>query len=667
LTGPHSPHDHGNDQTLRWIPVPRYLHALTIAQRVRFGFLAGAVVVVIVSLAAALLIRLVTDTLENVVNQVRLEQSTVIAMKDAVSAENAGIQGYLITGDQAYLDAYNQAHNRFATGAALLGGTNASEADRADASEATALEAEFRRLAQQEIDLSAESFPNSAALLWQREGQQAEAQLSSRLDQIVARRVQNVNAELASAHRHEDQTRYVFIPIVVITALVGLLTAFVASRSITRRFAHLESTVEQIEQGDFQVEVPERRYDELGRLSRSIRDMAHALDIETREREQLLAERAQSNQELAALYDVARTVNQSLDTNEVLHLALSKLISHTQMRAGVALLKDEATGRFRVAAIEGLSEEGAADLTGFLEEDGPQEFAARAMASAEPTHIDLRNLSLDLRPFQSGIAMPLRAKGNNRGVLILATAAELRVSEAEARLVEGLSSQVATALEHAWLYSQSSHLAAIEERNRLARELHDSVSQSLFSMSMMSQALPSLITTKPERAVERATRLSDLARGALAEMRALILELRPDALREKGLVEALERYTAGFASRNDLQITFRVDGLQRRLPDDREDALFGIAREALNNVDRHAQACNVQVVLEFDPDSVALAVTDDGKGMAEPAPSGGFGFTSMRERAERLGGSVQVGPAPGHGVAVRARVPAPAPTTSIAG
>ena len=275
---------------------------------------------------------------------------------------------------------------------------------------------------------------------------------------------------------------------------------------------------------------------------------------------------------MSALYDVARTINQSLDTNEVLHLALTKLLKHTRMQAGIALLCDD-TERFHVTLVEGLAETESAYVAGFFEEDEAQQFAAAAMAREGLTVVDLRSLSISNGVYRSAVVVPLRAKGTPSGVLILATSEETTISADEARLVESLAKQIGTALEHARLYTQSRQLAAAEERNRLARELHDSVTQSLFSMSMMAQALPSLIERSQDKAIDRSTRLSELARGALAEMRMLILELRPAALQEMGLVTALERHSAGFGSREGLEMSFRVDGLQRRLPGARGGAL----------------------------------------------------------------------------------------------
>lgn len=656
---------HDDGHTVRWPFVPKWAHRLTLAQRVRLMFGVGAAVVIIVGLIASIVIRVTTDALSQAVAVVRADQQTVGAMKDALSTENAGVQGFLITGDASYLDKFSGGHNSFVAAVAQLSGEGASNGDRDASARVTSLESEFRRVAQQEIDLSRNGFPGAAALHWQTDGQQAEQALRSQLDAIVAAKQQQLQDLLNGAHQHELVTRFIFAPIVGLTAAIGILFAFLASRSITVRIERLDEAIERIERGDFNVRLVEHRHDELGRLAVSIQNMARALEVETRERDQLLAERVRANERISALYDVARTVNQSLDSDEVLRLALARLEAHTQMRACVALLRDEDTGRFKIVLTDGLGEETVAELSGLMEEEMAQHFATEVLQRDALTPIDLHELPIETQPFQLAVAVPLRAKGNDLGVLILATPEVSAVSDDEQQLIEALAKQVGTALEHARLYSQSRRLAVAEERQRLARDLHDSVTQSLFSMSMMAQALPSLIERNAGRAVERATRLSDLARGALAEMRMLILELRPAALREMGLVDALERYVPGFSSREDLDATFCVEGLQRRLPQEQEDALFRVLQEALSNVARHSQAGHVSVVLQFEPQTASLIVTDDGVGLPEQLPSGGFGMISMRERVERLGGSLLVEPADGHGCRLIAEVPVPPATTSI--
>jgi len=644
----------------------RRLRQLSIAQRVTLGFGFGAAVLVAVSLAAGLLIGLITDTLSATVNQVSVLQDTAASMKDAVSVESRGVDGYLITGDSALLGLFDMGHQRFlATAARLAAVSDEVPAAGTTAADVMAAEADFRRLAQDEIDLSRQGAKDAAAVEWQSAGFAAEESLRLRVDALVGHRVDAVQSRLRVARRRDNETRLIFAPLVAITAGLAILAGFVIGRSITRRIHRLESTIERIEQGDFRVDLTDTGHDELGRLGRSISNMATALDAETRAREALLDDKERANERIGALYDVARTVNQALDPAEVLRQALDRLLAHTRMHVGVELLRDTADGLFHVGLVRGLTAEQAVEVAGLFEEDAAQRWATELLAHGGLTRIDPCDVPVEGHRMRTIVAVPLRAKGNARGLLLLATPDELAMAGDEVRLIEGLTEQIGTALEHAYLYAQSTKLAATEERNRLARDLHDSVTQTLFSISMMSQALPTLIERNPARALERAGRMAEMARGALAEMRMLILELRPAALQEMGLVMALERYVTGFGSREGLQTTFCVEGLQRRLPHDQEEAIFRIAQEALNNVARHAQANSVEVVLEFEPSAVRLSVCDDGIGMPVNLGSGGFGMISMRERAEQLGGSLLVNNPTAGGCRVAARLPAPAATTSI--
>jgi signal transduction histidine kinase len=200
----------------------------------------------------------------------------------------------------------------------------------------------------------------------------------------------------------------------------------------------------------------------------------------------------------------------------------------------------------------------------------------------------------------------------------------------------------------------------VEERTRLARDLHDSVTQSLFSASMLAQTAQRLWKSDPDKAKERLDRASELCSGALAEMRALIFELRPDAIREEGLVSALRKHAAARQARDGIAVEVLPND-ERRLPPEVEEAAYRIAREALHNVVKHARAANAWVRLDFATDRLLLAVRDDGQGFDPLARIGrGLGLTSMRERAEELGGPLTLESEPGIGSTVRAEIPVPA-------
>lgn len=218
------------------------------------------------------------------------------------------------------------------------------------------------------------------------------------------------------------------------------------------------------------------------------------------------------------------------------------------------------------------------------------------------------------------------------------------------------------------LRRQAAELAASEERSHLARELHDSVTQALFSMTLVTRSIEVLLGRDPAAALPKLETLRDLQRDALAEMRALIFELRPASLETDGLVAALRTHAAAVQGRTGLPVVLQADEQERFAPEV-EAALFRIAQEALHNVVKHAAAHGVQMTLARDGGRIRLAVEDDGMGF-DPAtvPAGHLGLAGMRARAEKLGGQLDVETAPGRGTRVEVIVPvrSEAPASDVA-
>jgi signal transduction histidine kinase len=258
------------------------------------------------------------------------------------------------------------------------------------------------------------------------------------------------------------------------------------------------------------------------------------------------------------------------------------------------------------------------------------------------------------------LVMPIVAGGRALGVINVEAPAPDAFSEEDQHLLETVADMLAGALENARLYRKAQAAAVLEERNRLARELHDSVTQQLFSMTLTSQAARAQLERNPQRVAAQLERLQETSTAALAEMRALIFQLRPPALRDQGLVAALQQHAQLLARREGIVIGLSVAGDERHARGI-EQPLYRIVQEALNNVFKHANAQNVQVTLEFAPEHVRVRVADDGQGFdLSAAPSGDgrhLGMLSMRERAAEIGGTMEVRSAPGSGTEVVVTVP----------
>jgi len=210
------------------------------------------------------------------------------------------------------------------------------------------------------------------------------------------------------------------------------------------------------------------------------------------------------------------------------------------------------------------------------------------------------------------------------------------------------------------LRRKAAEVAAGEERAHLARELHDSVTQALFSMTLVTRSLEILLDRDPAAAAEQLGLLRDLQRDALAEMRSLVFELRPGSLEQDGLAQALRTHCVALESRVGLPIVLETDGLgDERAPLAVEEAAYRIAQEGLHNVVKHADAGQVRVVAARHGDRLMLSLEDDGVGFDPAAVGPGhLGLAGMRARAERLGGSLLLESAPGGGTTIRLDLPA---------
>jgi signal transduction histidine kinase len=257
------------------------------------------------------------------------------------------------------------------------------------------------------------------------------------------------------------------------------------------------------------------------------------------------------------------------------------------------------------------------------------------------------------------LAVPLHVNGGVIGVLDVVNKAG-GFTEEDVPVMSVFANQAAMAIEHARLQQQAEQLAVLEERQRLARELHDSVAQSLYSVGLYANAASlALAAGKQEAAAGYLAELQETAQEGMRDMRLLIFQLHPPELEIEGLVAVLQARLAAVEARAGLRVDFRVEG-ERRLPIAIEADLYWIAQEALNNVLKHAQAQHVAVHLRFTASTVSLEVHDDGVGLdlqkARSEGRGGVGLRSIAERAGRVGGKLTYESQPGEGTRLRVEV-----------
>ena len=289
--------------------------------------------------------------------------------------------------------------------------------------------------------------------------------------------------------------------------------------------------------------------------------------------------------------------------------------------------------------------------------------AARARMVADPAFASIAPMVENMN-WESVLVLPIKYRGQPIGTINAAFPASVVPAAHEEAILQAIANQAAIAVQNARLYGQAQELAAVEERQRLARELHDSISQALYGVALGARTARTLLDRDPVKAIEPVEYVLSLAEAGLAEMRALIFELRPESLAMEGIVAAIEKQVASTQARYGVQVEAHVCA-EPDVAFAIKEAFYRVAQEALHNVVKHARATHATLALTFEAGILRLDLEDDGQGFDSGGEfPGHLGLRSMRERITRVGGEFEVRSQPGTGARIRAVVDcvSPAPT-----
>jgi signal transduction histidine kinase len=433
----------------------------------------------------------------------------------------------------------------------------------------------------------------------------------------------------------------------------------VGVRRITQPIAQLIQAAQEIADGHFGRRITAQTGDEIEELSQHFNRMASRLQESYADLEQKVADRTK---ELATLNAVATQASQSLDLEEILKNALGEVLAAMNMKCGQAFYLNDDSQTLVSIAQQGYSEAFVSKtarlplrsslIGAATEEGGP---VVQELASHRP---DALHDILEAEGVQLVLCVPLVAQNRVVGAINLTSRHPRTVTAEELSLLASIGHQIGVAVDNARLYEQAQQLAVMKERNRLARDLHDSVTQALYGVTLYAEAAGrQLLSGDSDMVADHLREIRSTAQESLREMRLLIFELRLPALRSEGLAAALQARLESVEARVGLDTVFRVEGDSKLAPDV-EDGLYRIAQEALNNTLRHAHATTVSVVLHHNSSVVGLCIEDDGIGFDPVEARGrhGFGLKGMEERVARLGGTLSVLSSPGEGTRIEVEV-----------
>ena len=440
----------------------------------------------------------------------------------------------------------------------------------------------------------------------------------------------------------EDATRLTALKKRVIGA--GLLTREEVSISYGRKTKFYDMTLDPL-------------YDSEGEV---VGLTCAATDIT--ERKQIEEELRRRLAEIEGIQKIARGLLQKIGLDEVLEIVCAEAMQLTNAQGSAVLLLDE-EGWLR------LTHQAGAQV--YSQDRLPLEGSFAGKAVLTGSHVWIRRqenepgMELDQEQtapwppeLYSMLSVPLKMDRQVIGVLNIVNKPGELTGE-DLRIISLFADQAAIIIEHVRLQQRAEKFAVLEERQRLARELHDSVTQALYGVTLYADAARLAFSRQQWEALDRNLQEArSMAREAMYDMRLLVFELRPFMLEKDGLVSALRARLAAVEGRSGLKTEVQVEG-ERRLPAGVEEEIYRIVQEGLNNVVKHARAREVRIFLTYGADSIRLELIDDGSGLnlEKASRNGGVGLQSMQERAERLGGRLIIESAPGKGTRLILTVP----------
>jgi two-component system NarL family sensor kinase len=371
------------------------------------------------------------------------------------------------------------------------------------------------------------------------------------------------------------------------------------------------------------------------------------------------------NHELSVLNEIARELNRSVNLGEALGFTLAQVAELLGLRTGWIWLMNEDSSEPYLAAVQNLppalaDDPRRMDGSGYCYcldtyKRGDLEGAANVNVL---TCSRLGGLVDGTDGLRYHASIPLYAQEKKLGVMNVASPGWRSLSPEDLQLLYTIGDLLSIAVERAELFARSTRLGAVEERNRLAREIHDTLAQGLTATTLQLESADALLDAGSEKAHGPLRRALSLTRSNLEEARRSVLDLRASPLEGRPLSEALKALVERWEAETGIAARYGAVNGSRPLPPSVEAALYRICQEALTNVARHAGAERATVRLVATPDRVRLAVEDDGSGFdAAGVPEDRHGIVGMRERAEVLGGTLEVRSEPGEGTRIEVTAP----------
>ena len=488
--------------------------------------------------------------------------------------------------------------------------------------------------------------------------------LEEDINATVQDTIQSIDEEVETA-------QWIFTGVFAGIILLATAVIFLLSGAITRPIRALTTGAEVIARGELDYSIKAETGDEIQQLAEQFNEMAKALKESYTGLERKVAERTkqerQRAEQLRTINEVGRKISSIVNLDELLPY-VGNLLRETFAYYNVNIfLLDPSSGALALKALCLSGQKGVIPVGVPLEVD-EESLVGWVAQSGEPilandVSDDPRYRAVEaLRDTKSELAVPVKLGNKVLGVLDVESTEVDAFSEADLFTVQTLADQLAVAIENARLYEETRQIAVMDERNRMAREIHDTLAQGFSGIILQLEAAEQALDEDNAATERHLNQARSLARKSLAEARRSVWNLRPQALEQLPLVEAIKQEVDKFRQNVEVNVGFTISGIRRDLPPEMEACLLRIFQESMTNVGKHAKATEVEVSLTFDESTVELDIRDNGVGFRPRSADAAkkrdtFGLISMRERARGLGGTFEVQSRRDKGTLVKVVIP----------
>ncbi|MCX6004236.1 MAG: histidine kinase [Chloroflexi bacterium] len=467
------------------------------------------------------------------------------------------------------------------------------------------------------------------------------------------------------------EAELIFIAVIVAMVVVVSGVSFLLSETITRPVGALTQGSEHIAKGELDYSIDVNTGDEMQLLAEQFNAMAAALKESYSNLEQKVIDRTEKErqraEQLRTINEVSRKISSIVNLDELLAY-VGNLLRQTFHFYNVNIfLFEPSSGKLMLKTLHFSGQKNVIPVGVPLEMD---EEGVIGKAARSGDYILVNDITKE-PSFRKGegsdetmseLAVPVKMGGRVLGVLDIESVVADGFDETDVFTAQTLADQLAVAIENARLYQETRSMAVTEERNRMAREIHDTLAQGFTGIILQLEATEQALGDTTDDVQKHLNQARSLARKSLAEARRSVWNLSPQALEQLRLDEAVQHEVERFRQDHRVEATFTLYGERRDIPPEMGTALFRICQESLANIAKHAQASQVEIILSFEDSNVELIIKDNGVGF-ELDPDGkigkgsGYGLISMRERTLGQGGKFEVESGKDAGTTIRVSIP----------